>query len=116
MKITIQLALIAVLATFLCPACGGREPATNPTDSGANQTQKPAETAKAPETLADAMALAKKEGKNLLVEYTSRKCAFCKQMNAQTLTRDDVTDILGLINEAYDEGVITGFVTAFNAD
>lgn len=37
-------------------------------------------------------------------------------VNGDTLTRDDVTDILGLINESYDEGVPTGFVTAFDAD
>ena len=37
-------------------------------------------------------------------------------VNAVLLTRDDVTDILGLINESYDEGDPTGFVTAFDAD
>ena len=37
-------------------------------------------------------------------------------VNGVLLTRDDVTDILGLINESYDEGDPTGFVTAFDAD
>jgi hypothetical protein len=37
-------------------------------------------------------------------------------VNGVTLTRGDVTQILGLINESYDEGVATGFVTAFDAD
>jgi hypothetical protein len=37
-------------------------------------------------------------------------------VNGVTLTRDDMTDILGLINESYDEGVPTGFATAFDAD
>ena len=37
-------------------------------------------------------------------------------VNGVTLTRDDVTQILGLINESYDEGVPTGFITAFDAD
>lgn len=37
-------------------------------------------------------------------------------VNGVILTRGDVTKILGLINESYDEGSPTGFVTAFDAD
>jgi len=37
-------------------------------------------------------------------------------VNGVILTRGDLTQILGLINESYDEGVATGFVTAFDAD
>jgi hypothetical protein len=37
-------------------------------------------------------------------------------VNGVTLTRGDMTDILGLINESFDEGVATGLVTAFDAD
>jgi hypothetical protein len=37
-------------------------------------------------------------------------------VNGVTLTEGDLTKILGLINESYDEGVPTGFVTAFDAD
>ncbi|MDX1523594.1 MAG: hypothetical protein R3264_18345 [Anaerolineae bacterium] len=37
-------------------------------------------------------------------------------VNGVTLTRDDMTNILGLINESYDEGNINGFVTLFDAD
>jgi thioredoxin-related protein len=87
MKITLKLALIVALTTFLCPACGTGDPEP---DSGTNPPVKSMQTAKAPETLDAAMALAKKEGKNLLVEYTARKCPFCKQMNGQVLNRDDV--------------------------
>ena len=32
------------------------------------------------------------------------------------LSAGDLTKIIGLINESYDNGVITGFVTAFDAD
>lgn len=34
----------------------------------------------------------------------------------ETVTEGDLTAIIGLINESYDEGVINGFVTAFDAD
>ena len=37
-------------------------------------------------------------------------------VNRVTLTRGDLTEILSLINESYDEGITTGFVTAFDAD
>lgn len=37
-------------------------------------------------------------------------------VNGVMLTKGDLTQILGLINEAFDEGVATGFVTAFDAD
>jgi hypothetical protein len=37
-------------------------------------------------------------------------------VNGVTLTKGDVTKILGLINESYDEGLATGFITAFDAD
>ena len=37
-------------------------------------------------------------------------------VNGVTLSRGDVTKILGLINESYDNGTPTGFVTAFDAD
>jgi hypothetical protein len=37
-------------------------------------------------------------------------------VNGVTLTAADLTEILGLINESYDEGVPTGFVTSFDAD
>jgi len=37
-------------------------------------------------------------------------------VNGVTLTRDQVTKILGLINKSFDAGVITGFVAAFDAD
>lgn len=37
-------------------------------------------------------------------------------VNRVTLTKGDLTQILGLINESFDEGVATGFVTAFDAD
>ena len=38
------------------------------------------------------------------------------EVNGVTVTRGDMTAILGLINESYDEGTPTGFVTAFDAD
>ncbi len=37
-------------------------------------------------------------------------------VNGVILTKGDLTQILGLINESFDEGVPTGFVTAFDAD
>lgn len=37
-------------------------------------------------------------------------------VNDVTLTKGDLTHILGLINESFDEGLATGFVTAFDAD
>ena len=37
-------------------------------------------------------------------------------VNGETLTRGAVTDILGLINQSYDEGNPIGFVTALDAD
>jgi hypothetical protein len=37
-------------------------------------------------------------------------------VNGVVLTKGDMTQILGLINESFDEGVATGFVTAFDAD
>lgn len=37
-------------------------------------------------------------------------------VNGVTLTKGDLTQILGLINESFDEGVATGFVTAYDAD
>ena len=37
-------------------------------------------------------------------------------VNGVPLTRGDLTGILGLINESYDAGAISGFVTAFDAD
>jgi hypothetical protein len=37
-------------------------------------------------------------------------------VNGVTLTKGDVTQILGLINESFDEGLATGFVTAYDAD
>jgi hypothetical protein len=37
-------------------------------------------------------------------------------VNGVTLTKGDLTQILGLINESYDEGAPTGFITAFDAD
>ena len=39
-----------------------------------------------------------------------------QDVNGVMLTQDDLTKILGLINESYDEGTPTGFVTAFDAD
>ncbi|MEN8151186.1 MAG: thioredoxin fold domain-containing protein, partial [Planctomycetota bacterium] len=77
-------ALIVLAAAVLCPACsesGTAKPLAVP--------EKTAEKA-APKTLDDAIALAKAEGKNVLVEYTSTKCPFCRQMNAQTLNQADV--------------------------
>jgi len=38
------------------------------------------------------------------------------EVNGVGLTRDDMNKIRGLINEAYDEGMPTGFVSAFDAD
>lgn len=37
-------------------------------------------------------------------------------LNGVTLTKGDLTEILGLINESFDEGEASGFVTAFDAD
>jgi hypothetical protein len=37
-------------------------------------------------------------------------------VNGVTLTKGELTQILGLINESFDEGVATGFVTAFDED
>ena len=37
-------------------------------------------------------------------------------VNRVTLSRGDTTEILSLINESYDEGIPTAFVTAFDAD
>jgi len=37
-------------------------------------------------------------------------------LNGVNLTAGDLTKILGLINESFDAGVITGFVAAFDAD
>ncbi len=37
-------------------------------------------------------------------------------VNHVILTQVDMTEILSLINESYDEGIPTGFVTAFDAD
>ena len=42
--------------------------------------------------------------------------AFTIDVNGVTLTKGDMTQILGLINESFDEGVATGFVTVFDAD
>jgi hypothetical protein len=39
-----------------------------------------------------------------------------QDVNGVSLSADDLTKILGLINESYDEGNPTGFVTAFDAD
>ncbi len=39
-----------------------------------------------------------------------------QDVNGVMLTQGDLTKILGLINESYDEGDPTGFVTAFDAD
>lgn len=38
------------------------------------------------------------------------------EVNGVTVTRGDMTAILGLINESYHEGTPTGFVTAFDID
>lgn len=37
-------------------------------------------------------------------------------VNGVSLTKGDLTQILGLINESFDEGAATGFVTAYDAD
>jgi hypothetical protein len=37
-------------------------------------------------------------------------------VNGVTLTKGDLTQILGLINESFDEGLATGFITAYDAD
>jgi hypothetical protein len=37
-------------------------------------------------------------------------------VNGVNLTAGDLTKILGFINESFDAGIITGFVTAFDAD
>ncbi len=39
-----------------------------------------------------------------------------QNVNGAMLSAGDLTGILGLINESYDEGDPTGFVTAFDAD
>jgi hypothetical protein len=37
-------------------------------------------------------------------------------LHGVTLTAEDVAELLGLVNESYDEGVPTGFVTAYYVD
>jgi hypothetical protein len=37
-------------------------------------------------------------------------------VNGVTLTKGDLTQILGLVNESFDEGLATGFITAYDAD
>jgi hypothetical protein len=37
-------------------------------------------------------------------------------VNGVTLSAGELTDIIGLINESYDEGAVSGFVTSFDAD
>jgi hypothetical protein len=37
-------------------------------------------------------------------------------VNGVTLSVGELTDVIGLINESYDEGAISGFVTSFDAD
>jgi hypothetical protein len=39
-----------------------------------------------------------------------------EDVNGVTLSWDEMTDILGLINESFDKGVPTGFVTATDVD
>ena len=37
-------------------------------------------------------------------------------VNGVTLSAGELTDVIGLINESYDEGAVSGFVTSFDAD
>jgi hypothetical protein len=37
-------------------------------------------------------------------------------VNGVSLTKGDLTQIVGLINESFDEGIVNGFVTAYDAD
>ena len=92
MNTIMKLSLIALIAAIICPACTESEavdPGANRVEAGNGQEAAPAETS-SPKTLDDAIALAKAEGKNVLVEYTSTKCPFCRQMNSQTLAKADV--------------------------
>ena len=99
MSTVLKLSLIVMISAVFCPACGHSEPANGPDLSVKGmETAKtdPAPTADAaPATMDEAIALAKAEGKNVLVEYTSKTCPFCRRMDSQTLARDDVQSALG---------------------
>jgi thiol:disulfide interchange protein len=84
-----------MIAAVFCPACGGREPAESPEVTVKSaETAKTAERKAAPATLDEAIALANAEGKNVLVEYTSRTCPYCRQMDSQTLANASVKSAL----------------------
>jgi thioredoxin-related protein len=94
MKAVMKLSLLAAMSLIFCPACGQGEGASSPETSLENSSleaaQKPEIVAKAPQSLSEAMEVARKEGKNILVEYTDAKCPYCRQMNSQTLALTDV--------------------------
>jgi thioredoxin-related protein len=92
MTTALKTVLILLAAALICPACsdtGGAEPTTVGDGTTAPKESAAPEKA-APATLDDAIALAKEEGKNVLVEYTSTKCPYCRQMNSQTLSQPAV--------------------------
>jgi len=101
MHTALKLSLIALISLVFCPACGQTEAGGTPvadvkaTEVTAPETapQTAPEKAAPPATLDEALALAKAEGKNLLVEYTSTSCPFCRQM----FEKNEAGGVVGLI-------------------
>lgn len=93
MNMALKLIVIAGIAAVFCPGCTAEAPA-GASSAGSDPARKTVPATEAPKTLDAAIALAKAEGKNVLVEYTSTNCPYCRQMDSQTMAKADVRKAL----------------------
>jgi len=85
--------LLILTLSIALVGCGAASDASPSANDGASKGSGPAATAAKGE-IGQALADAKAAGKNVLVEYTSKTCPYCKQMEKTVFASSVVKDAL----------------------